>query len=421
MDALPQKDTAVKIAIISDIHIGEKARSADLCPYKPAKKIFEDGFLAAFRKFASTESICADYLIVAGDISTRALPTEFQLASKVIFDIARALKVKKDRIVFVPGNHDVDWEVMKLAVSDGSPLRRQQRFDPIARPKNTVFTAASSRCTGQLFDEPYLALWDYGPILFVGYNSAWHDDPNVTNHYGFIDPSHVDELDKQLAKISNLANKIKIFFVHHHPISYTKRIRDVDLSQMQHADVLLDLLFKYDFDFLIHGHKHLPNINPYYTHGASSIVVFGAGSFSVYLESWLENTSNLFHLISIEGRDSEDNCLNGLVRSWAYTQSHGWHPSEVRDGIDHKHPFGKYVHPRSLAKELSELCKTLLRGKNWVRWSEIEKQKPNYRHINITLRRKALGEVATMNGWEAHDLEGDDPILLGPENPGGKP
>lgn len=402
----------ISIAVVSDVHIGNKARSADLCPYKST--IQETGFVKAFRKFVADAELTADYLVVAGDISSKALPDEFEHASNVISDVAQALKVKKDRIIFVPGNHDVDWGVLKL---EGKPLRQEQRYDPITRKPKTVFARANRRGDGDLFNDPYFTIWDYGSEIFVGYNSSWHDDPELVHHYGLADLSHLEQLDKRLASISGLGVKTKIFVVHHHPIQFSKRVPEIDLSTMQHADALLATLFKYDFDLLIHGHKHLPNFVPHYTLGTSSMVMLGAGSFSASLETWYKYTSNLFHMVQIGGRDEENGCITGLVKTWSYLGPHGWSPTDVLHRIEHKHPFGLHVQPERLAKELAEVCTSLIakNKKKYVQWSELEKKQPRYKNINSELRRDALRRVASAKGWVLHSENSENPILLQPD------
>ena len=121
----------IKLAVISDIHAGEGARARDLCPtsVKTRTSILDDDYQDKFFKFVSDNHLAADYLVLPGDVTHKAHPEEVQLASEFVVAAAKALSIKETNIIFVPGNHDVDWSVMSLP--DATGLRRKQRYDPI--------------------------------------------------------------------------------------------------------------------------------------------------------------------------------------------------------------------------------------------------------------------------------------------------
>src|SRR5689334_23033318 len=105
---------SLTLAVLSDLHIGYGARAKDLCPYSDGKQI-ETGYRERFLKFVKKHKFKPDYLIIPGDISDRAQPPEFELASELVLELAETLEVSKNRVLFVPGNHDVDWAVMDIA------------------------------------------------------------------------------------------------------------------------------------------------------------------------------------------------------------------------------------------------------------------------------------------------------------------
>ena len=98
----------LNIAVISDLHIGDSARAKELCP-TGNNGAAEDEFRRKFMEFSQIQNVPADYLIIPGDISDRAKPDEFLLASEIITEVAATLQVPIEKILFVPGNHDVDW------------------------------------------------------------------------------------------------------------------------------------------------------------------------------------------------------------------------------------------------------------------------------------------------------------------------
>ena len=93
------------MAVLSDLHVGPGARAKDLCPAGIDSHAIEDAYKDTFLTFLRKNSIVASYLVLPGDISHFGDPSEVKLASQVISEVAKMLKVKRDHLIFVPGNH----------------------------------------------------------------------------------------------------------------------------------------------------------------------------------------------------------------------------------------------------------------------------------------------------------------------------
>jgi len=89
-----------RIAVVSDIHIGEHARSSDLCPVGRNQKMQQGQFLDKFEAFISKSAIQADSLIVSGDITSQARPDEFELASILVRRWGESLGRERRRHIF---------------------------------------------------------------------------------------------------------------------------------------------------------------------------------------------------------------------------------------------------------------------------------------------------------------------------------
>ena len=50
-----------------------------------------------------------DFMVFCGDYGWNAYPGDFHVCKRFIEDLARALNVRLEMCLFVPGNHDVDW------------------------------------------------------------------------------------------------------------------------------------------------------------------------------------------------------------------------------------------------------------------------------------------------------------------------
>jgi 3',5'-cyclic AMP phosphodiesterase CpdA len=68
----------LRIAIISDIHIGDKARRYDLKP-RASVSSGTPAYLEEFRNFVHDYKISADFLFLPGDIANHAVPEEYEL------------------------------------------------------------------------------------------------------------------------------------------------------------------------------------------------------------------------------------------------------------------------------------------------------------------------------------------------------
>jgi 3',5'-cyclic AMP phosphodiesterase CpdA len=178
----------INLAVLSDLHVGLGARSTDLSPY-PFPDTRDTDFRKRFIEFiAKNKDIRPDYLIVPGDASHRGQPDELKLASQVICECADVLKVKYDKIIFVPGNHDADWSVFEHP--DETGFRRMQKYAPL-RNDEWIFAKSISRAKETILDPSYFCIWDDPRLLVIGYNSAWHDDSVTPVHHGLVSNDHL--------------------------------------------------------------------------------------------------------------------------------------------------------------------------------------------------------------------------------------
>jgi len=197
------------IAVMSDLHIGLAARAKDLCPAPPPtarkenrryKAKTDNNFRQKFVQFVKEWPIRADYLVLPGDLTNKARPQEVEIASDFVKQAADALCVPHDKIMFAPGNHDVDWSVYDP--SDKTGVRWGQRYVPIGHD-DFHFRALVNLGVGDLFSPPHFTAWNFNNLLAVGYNSASHDTPVPENaaHHGLADPVHLDAIQRFLDRI----------------------------------------------------------------------------------------------------------------------------------------------------------------------------------------------------------------------------
>ena len=385
----------MNLAVMSDLHVGLKARSKDLCPEPPVsfrKKSLkyraktENDYKQKFIQFVQRENIKADYLVLPGDLTDSAHPEEVKLASEFILHVADALCVPQNKILFAPGNHDLDWSVFDL--SDSTGLRRQQRYDPM-RFQDFHFKKLIDLGIGDVFLPPHFTAWAFSDLFAIAYNSASHDDPNGKHHihHGFADPAHLDAMQIHLDKVGPPDGRIRLFIVHHHPIDFTNPMPSIpDFSLMTNAEGLLSLLHKHEFDMIIHGHKHHPRFDTHSTQTYSHLPILCSGSFSVEIDTeWAGTIDNQFHLITINGRFGRERGIKGIIKSWTNNHCRGWIQStEMTGGIHHTIPFGSYVMPHELDAQLEPFIRHWLQEHDYILWRQIVDAFPDYEHLPIS-------------------------------------
>ncbi|MBZ5491305.1 MAG: metallophosphoesterase [Acidobacteriia bacterium] len=402
----------ITLAVMSDLHVGIGARSKDLCPDHIATNAVESGYKGAFLEFLRKRSIRADYLVLPGDVSHLAQPAEFELASKFVLEVVKRLQVGKENIIFVPGNHDVDWTVLKSP--DPTGFRRRQRYAPL-ESKDWIFRKIMKRASHGVLSPPHFCVWRFKNVFAVGYNSSWEDDPTVAIHHGGISDKHLAELDQHLASDPPDPLQVKIFLVHHHPLQYSDPIEaNPDFSIMTNAGRLLDLLRRHNFDLLIHGHKHLPNFETHIVSSSSPLAVLCSGSFSVQLDTrWAGSVSNQFHLIHIDGRDADIGSIFGRVESWTYVCGPGWVPSKKpHHGIRHNELFGAYLLPANLKRIMRSVLEVKLKEKDYVEWSEVIEAAPNLKYLPDERAVQVVDSLAMELKFKRRGESVDEMILL---------
>ncbi len=414
----------VRLAVISDLHVGLAARSKDLCPQAsvPAGKArwrfdnkAEEAYRRQFVDFVNNEQepIVADYLILPGDVTNKAHPEEVKLASDFIREAATALKIPDGNIVFVPGNHDVDWSVYDA--NDKTGVRWGQRYAPLDH-QQFCFNEILARGDGDALAHPHFLVWDFADLVVVGYNSCSHDSPvpKADMHHGFADPAHMAELRTYLKNLGEPDERPRLFLVHHHPLDFSNPIPRVpDFSLMTNAEQLLAIAHEFSFDILIHGHRHHPRFETHSTQTYPHLPILCAGSFSVELDTqWAGTIDNQFHLVTVKGRAGAEDRIVGTVTSWSNNRARGWIPSDQStSGIHHEIPFGSYLMPGELDARLIPFIEQWLNTHDHILWRDIVEAFPDLDHLPLDSAIAAFNRAANRLGRQTMHQTLKDLIL----------
>ncbi len=369
----------MKIAVISDLHIGDEARSEDFRPesYSTSTcidKCYKDDFIS----FVHKKGITADYLIITGDITNQATLCEFELAKNIIPDLASSMNIPEDHVICIPGNHDVDWKIMDGVTGRDLELRKALRY-------NTFLSgfATDNANLLELVKDPFYTIWDFEDLLIIGINSAFHDTKDSKIHNGLASDSVIKSIEDKLCQLSQPITKPKIFIVHHHPYQYSTGSDEPDVSIMHNAEELIKMLSKNQIDMIIHGHKHVPNITSHSFNGLHPVTVLCAGSFSVLLEQKLNGTIlNTFHVITFEEK-GESPYVKGYIENYSYAYPHKWSEcKKINSRLVSKQGFGEYGDIHIWKTKLLPVIDQKIKENNVVEWHSLHEDFPELEYCH---------------------------------------
>ena len=280
-------------------------------------------------------------LVVSGDLTYTGKSNEFVQVEEFLVDLCDSVGLKRDQIVLVPGNHDVDWQLAAINPS--------YRFDH--------YLGFVRRFYGKdAFKTFYpLVQWDFdietprpkaheiiyykqhGQLLVVGLNSCIFETNQ--NHYGFIGLKQLDHVDRLLERVTGSAVKVAAMHHHLHPFPELLETQNgeevwVDTSTVRDAGLVEQRLEQMGFDLVLHGHKHKPQLRETSVRDslsernahARSLIVSGAGSVGVNSKELEQNEANHFALIEVLTPSREDgaNFLSVEWRELSYRAGARW-------------------------------------------------------------------------------------------------
>ncbi|EIO5089043.1 metallophosphoesterase [Vibrio cholerae] len=405
----------MKIIIISDLHVGDAAVSNEFAVGSSTNAV-KNRFLDELRQLAKHEKICADYIVVAGDITNRATKEEFELASRRLKEIATIVGVEQSSVFFVPGNHDGNWseEEISMTAQENINITIERKYNNLRF--NDFFKECLERAHwGCYYKEPYFAIWSDEKLNVIGVNCSAFDHYDKKPHHGVIRKQDLKVLDAKLQELQ-IANsdKINLMVVHHHPIQQPDLPFDrADHSILQNAAILMEIASKHNVNFIVHGHKHIPRLAQYSDEYLHPINILCAGSFSARLDDrWFQGVPNTIHQIEIDKVCDVNKTPLGRVVSWSHNTGHGWTKDESINGIPHKEFFGNRMSPVELKKQLKESIERFFEIQTHVKWSELSNHCADIIYTSRKLLEKTIVDLSSEIGFTIHRTPGQDELFI---------
>lgn len=286
-----------------------------------------------------------DYLVVTGDLTSRAAPAEFDKAYTLVSKVLETFGLNSARCMIVPGNHDVCWDEMVYRwvpsrmvnfgeLKDGEYVR--QGDGVLIRDKQLYprrFANFSDKFYKFLIQEEYPLdfeeqatpfLFTESNIQLLALNSCWEIDEFFRSRSSICAGAlarGLERADEQLRKARGdravaVNAKLLRIAIWHHPLNGSDAIKN---------DAFLDRLRQASFRLCLHGHVHEERTDLIgYTSRSRRLYVAGAGSFNAKPSERPDGIPRLYNLMEIPRDQSEikvhTRCLRkegGAWEGWA--------------------------------------------------------------------------------------------------------
>lgn len=263
---------------------------------------------ASLDEWMSLEPRAPDVVVVSGDLAQHADETEYQEAERFLRDLLNHLKLEIDRLIVVPGNHDVNWPASEAVMRLTKHIPSGRNQDLIIKKTDMYLCPESEEAYQRRFDNFrrfYRALFgsDYPQkremqftvhryndlgVAFAGFNSC--DLIDVMRNRPSIHLGAIYGASDQLSDFAGLC-----IAVWHHDMDW----RSEALPDTLKYDCLQQISQRV-FGFGLCGHTHRPAGHAMQTMGDIPLPVIAAGSLCAGRRERGDSVPREFNLIEID-------------------------------------------------------------------------------------------------------------------------
>jgi 3',5'-cyclic AMP phosphodiesterase CpdA len=191
-----------------------------------------------------------DLIVLSGDIAERGKRPEYEQARAFTDQLCQALDLSTGRLVMVPGNHDVSWDLCLSAFAEWQD-EHDDTDPPPPYPKKwrnyQEFVTALHGPTAFTEDQPYrLHRFDDLRVVVAAMNSTIKESHK--EHYGWCGRDQFRWFADQLEAAEGM---LRVGVLHHN----ARRRAQADEENLRDGDDLTTILDG-RLDLLLHGHTH---------------------------------------------------------------------------------------------------------------------------------------------------------------------
>lgn len=235
---------SVTILHISDTQFGQYHRFGDGVESLASQLIYD------LRGLVGRHVPSIDLILISGDIAERGSAAEYHQARAFIDQMCEFTKLPLDRVVVVPGNHDVNWDLSAAYFAERRAYQDAPR-EPYTK-KWLFYQQFVAEMHGEeafTEDQPYrLHRFDELGVVVAGLNSTWRESHQENDHYGWCGTEQLRWFEDRLRGVTGMA---RIGLVHHN----ARRRAQADNENLRDFDDL-DRILGPHLDLLLHGHTH---------------------------------------------------------------------------------------------------------------------------------------------------------------------
>ena len=203
----------------------------------------------------NTHKIAPDVVLVTGDITEYGKKSEFKQAKAFLDAIAKTLSLSRNRIVLIPGNHDVNRAASLAYFSDCESEECQpvSPYWPKLKHYTNFFQDFYHDCQQYQFSEKLP--WTIYEIpekslVIAGLNSVMAESHLAQDHYGLVGEAQLNWFATKMKEYST-KGWYRIAIVHHN-------LNKEDVSDVEYLRDEQDLkrILGPHINLLFHGHTH---------------------------------------------------------------------------------------------------------------------------------------------------------------------
>jgi hypothetical protein len=205
-----------------------------------------------------------DAVVVSGDLSWTNKTEEFLAAKFFLEELSTTLSIPLDRIVVIPGNHDISWS--EADPGSTSKFRYLIREQAERGYQEFYVTLLGRPASGYLTD---VRIFHAQKVVIAGLNSCQLNSKRDAG-LGYVGRAQIEQVLRELSNDPAYARArdqfFKIAVVHHHLLPMS----DIDFAELDKppgdrkftltvdAKAVVDLLLADNFAIVLHGHQHSP-------------------------------------------------------------------------------------------------------------------------------------------------------------------
>lgn len=291
-------DQHIRILHLSDIHLGNIAQ---------AQRYFTQ-LATDLTQNLNVKQL--NYLVISGDIANRSTEEEYEAAFELVDKLVKRYGLDPNRIVIVPGNHDLNWDLSEAAYNffpqrklpnplpEGRYIRAGDAGALIRDEEEYKkrFDYFSDRFYKKIYNQPYpqeyskqavLYPCPQDKILFLGLNSCWEIDHEHKDRAS-INPDAIAYAIEQIFA-DNYDDWLKIA-IWHHPVNSSESMKNV---------AFLEQLAVNGFQLGIHGHIHEAKDEHFRYDHRRGLRIIAAGTFGAPTKEQVTGIPLQYNLLTL--------------------------------------------------------------------------------------------------------------------------